>query len=107
MNADVADRSKLKEPDEVVAATKAALFEPRPKRRYMVVPDGESAEITIRAQLEKLVQVNEGQPYTYNRAALIKMLDEALVRGEAHAATHRGTRDAKPALRRADSRLNR
>jgi NAD(P)-dependent dehydrogenase (short-subunit alcohol dehydrogenase family) len=78
MNADVADRSKLKEPDEVVAATKAALFEPRPKRRYMVVPDGESAEITIRAQLEKLVQVNEGQPYTYNRTALIKMLDEAL-----------------------------
>ena len=78
MNADVADRSKLKEPDEVVAATKAALFEPRPKRRYMVVPDGESAEVTIRAQLEKLVQVNEGQPYTYDRAALIKMLDEAL-----------------------------
>jgi NAD(P)-dependent dehydrogenase (short-subunit alcohol dehydrogenase family) len=86
MNADIADRSKLKEPDEVVTATKAALFEPRPKRRYMVVPNVQSAEVTIRAQLEKLVQVNEGQPYTYDRTALIKMLDEALA----------GTRPAQP-----------
>lgn len=78
LNADIADRSKLKEPDEVVVATEAALFEPRPKRRYMVVPNAGSAEVTIRAQVEKLVQVNEGQPYTYDRAALIKMLDTAL-----------------------------
>ena len=78
MNADIADRSKLKEPDEVAAVTEAALFESHPKRRYMVVPDAESADITIRAQLEKLVQVNEGQPYTYDRAALIRKLDEAL-----------------------------
>jgi hypothetical protein len=26
------------------------------------------------------VQLNEGQPYTYDRDALIKMLDEALAR---------------------------
>jgi NAD(P)-dependent dehydrogenase (short-subunit alcohol dehydrogenase family) len=36
------------------------------------------AEQTIRKQIEQLVQLNEGQPYTFDRAALIKMLDEAL-----------------------------
>jgi hypothetical protein len=33
---------------------------------------------TIRTQIRHLVQLNEGQPYTYDRDALIKMLDEAL-----------------------------
>jgi hypothetical protein len=34
--------------------------------------------MTIRAQIRQLVQLNEGQTYTYDRAALVKMLDEAL-----------------------------
>ena len=55
-----------------------ALFEATPKRRYMVTPDQREAEITIRKQIEQLVQLNEGQPYAYDREALIKMLDEAL-----------------------------
>ena len=75
-----ADRSNLKEPDEVASAVEQALFEPRPKRRYMVVPNQEEAEITIRKQIEQLVQLNEGQPYSYDRATLVKMLDEALSR---------------------------
>jgi NAD(P)-dependent dehydrogenase (short-subunit alcohol dehydrogenase family) len=74
----MADRSKYKKPDEVAAAVEQALFEATPKRRYMVTPDQREAEITIRKQLEQLVQLNEGHPYTYDRAALIKMLDEAL-----------------------------
>ena len=73
-----ADRSKYKDPDEVAAAVERALFEPQPKRRYLVVPNQEEAEITIRRQLQQLVQLNEGQPYTYDRQALVKMLDEAL-----------------------------
>lgn len=72
------DRSKYKEPDEVAAAVEQALFEPNPKRRYLVVPDQEEAEWTIKKQIEQLVELNEGQPYTYDRDALIKMLDEAL-----------------------------
>jgi NAD(P)-dependent dehydrogenase (short-subunit alcohol dehydrogenase family) len=75
-----ADRSNYKEPDEVAAAVEQALFEPSPKRRYMVVPNQEEAEITIRKQIEQLVQLNERQPYSYDRAALIRMLDEALAR---------------------------
>jgi NAD(P)-dependent dehydrogenase (short-subunit alcohol dehydrogenase family) len=72
------DRSKYKDPDEVAMAVEEALFEPNPKRRYMVVPNQEEAEITIRKQIEQLVQLNEGQPYAYDRAALVKMLDDAL-----------------------------
>ena len=73
-----ADRSIYKESDEVAVAVEHALFDPNPKRRYMVVPNQEEAEITIRKQIEQLVQLNENQPYRYDRAALIKMLDEAL-----------------------------
>lgn len=72
------DRKKYKQPDEVSAAIELALFEPTPKRRYMVTPDQREAEITIRKQIEQLVQLNERQPYAYDRDALVKMLDEAL-----------------------------
>jgi len=63
---------------EVAAAVELALFEPAPKRRYMVTPDQREAEYTIRKQIEQLVQLNEDQPYSYDRDALLKMLDEAL-----------------------------
>jgi NAD(P)-dependent dehydrogenase (short-subunit alcohol dehydrogenase family) len=75
-----ADRSKYKEPDEVAAAVAQALSETSPKRRYMVVPNQQEAERTIRKQIEQLVQLNEGQPYAYDRDELAKMLDAALVR---------------------------
>ena len=73
-----ADRSIYKEPDEVADAVEKALSEPNPKRRYMVVPNQHEAEITIKKQIEQLVQLNERQPYTYDRDALVKMLDEGL-----------------------------
>jgi NAD(P)-dependent dehydrogenase (short-subunit alcohol dehydrogenase family) len=77
-NVQMGDRSRFKEPDEVAAAVVHALFDPNPKRRYMVVPNEREAEVTIRQQIAQLVQLNEGQPYTYDREALIKMLDESL-----------------------------
>ncbi len=70
--------SHLTEPDEVAAAVEQALFAPTPKRRYMVVPNAEQAELTIKAQLIRLVQLNQGQPYAYDRDTLVKMLDQAL-----------------------------
>jgi len=73
-----ADRSQYKEPDEVAEAVLHALFDENPKRRYMVVPNQWEAEITIRKAIEELVQLNEGHAYTYDRASLIAMLDEAL-----------------------------
>ncbi|MGH8241118.1 MAG: SDR family NAD(P)-dependent oxidoreductase [Steroidobacteraceae bacterium] len=74
----LADRSRFKEPDEVAAAVSLALFEATPKRRYMVVPNQGEAERTIRKQIEQLAQLNEGHAYTYDRDALVKMLDESL-----------------------------
>jgi NAD(P)-dependent dehydrogenase (short-subunit alcohol dehydrogenase family) len=74
----VADRSRYKDPDEVAAAVEHALFDPQPKRRYMVVPEQREAEVTIWKQIAQLVQLNEGQPYTYSRDELVRMLDEAL-----------------------------
>ena len=75
---DVDDWAKLPEPDDVAVAVESALFEPTPKLRYMVTPSEHQAEVTIKAQIAQLVQLNEGQRYTYDRAALIKMLDAAL-----------------------------
>jgi NAD(P)-dependent dehydrogenase (short-subunit alcohol dehydrogenase family) len=73
-----ADRSKYKEPDEVAMVVEQALSEANPRRRYMVVPAQQEAERTIRKQIEQLVQLNEGQAYTYGRDELVKMLDTAL-----------------------------
>jgi NAD(P)-dependent dehydrogenase (short-subunit alcohol dehydrogenase family) len=73
-----ADRSMYPEPEAVAVAVEDALFSTRPKRRYLVVPVESEAEVVIRKQLQQLVELNEGQRFTYDRAALIKMLDEAL-----------------------------
>ena len=62
----------------MAAAVEHALFDAQPKRRYMVVPDQHEGEITLRKQIAQLVQLNEGQPYTYDRDTLVRMLDEAL-----------------------------
>jgi NAD(P)-dependent dehydrogenase (short-subunit alcohol dehydrogenase family) len=73
------------EADEVAVAVEQALFEPTPKRRYLAIPrnagdpiNSHLAEGVIRSQMKALVQWNEGQAYTFDRATLIKMLDDAL-----------------------------
>jgi NAD(P)-dependent dehydrogenase (short-subunit alcohol dehydrogenase family) len=68
----------LEQPEDVAAAFAAALSEPKPKRRYLVVPVEDQARRTIEKQIAQLVELNEGHPYTYDREALISMLDEAL-----------------------------
>ena len=72
------NRPQDKEPDEVSAAVLDALFADKPKRRYMVVPVERQAEVTIRKAIEELVQLNERHMYSYDRDALIDMLDAAL-----------------------------
>jgi NAD(P)-dependent dehydrogenase (short-subunit alcohol dehydrogenase family) len=74
------DRSKYPPPDDVAASVAQALFEPTPKRRYMTVPNAREGEITIRKAIEELVQLNEGHAFTYDRAALVAMIDEALAK---------------------------
>jgi NAD(P)-dependent dehydrogenase (short-subunit alcohol dehydrogenase family) len=72
------DEAYYKEPDEVSAALLEFLADDSPRRRYMVVPSEDQAEVTIRKAIEELVQLNEGHRYTYTREELVAMLDEAL-----------------------------
>lgn len=72
------DRAQYKEPDEVSAAAVHFMTSDAPLKRYMVVPDANEAEMTIRRAMQELVQLNEWQAYKYDRDALVKMLDEAL-----------------------------
>jgi hypothetical protein len=70
------------EPDDVAEAVLHALFDPNPTMRYMVVPVERQAGVTIRKAIEEVVQLNEGHKFSYDRDALIKMLDEALARSK-------------------------
>jgi len=67
-----------KEPDEVSEAFMHALFDDNPLRRYMVVPNAEEQELTIRTKVAQLVQLNQWGPYSYSRDQLVELLDEAL-----------------------------
>lgn len=73
-----ADRSQYKEPDEVAAAFVHAMSSDAPKLHYMVVPNQDEAEWTIRASIGRLVELNRDQPYEYSKEELVEMLDEAL-----------------------------
>jgi hypothetical protein len=68
------------EPDDVAAAALHALFDPNPQMRYMVVPAARQAEVTIRKAIEEVVQLNQSHKFSYDREALVRMLDEALAR---------------------------
>ncbi len=66
------------DPKEVAQAFLAAMTDKNPKRRYLIVPNQEQAEITIRSVLKRLAQLNKGHAHSYTRDQLIKMLDEEL-----------------------------
>lgn len=66
------------DPDDVSKAVMHALFAENPKPRYMVVPNQDQAYITISTAMGRLVEQNTDQPYSYDRAALIEMLDKAI-----------------------------
>jgi NAD(P)-dependent dehydrogenase (short-subunit alcohol dehydrogenase family) len=75
------DRSQYPEPDDVANAALHFMTSDTPKRRYMVVPNQNEAEITIRKAIEELVQLNEKHTFSYDRDELIRMLDEAMAGG--------------------------
>lgn len=66
------------DPMEVAQAALQALFDENPKRRYMVVPNERQARITVSKAMEEMVQLNQGQKYSYTREQLIEMLDVAM-----------------------------
>ncbi|MBL8754785.1 MAG: SDR family oxidoreductase [Planctomycetes bacterium] len=78
LKAQPTDRAQYPEPDDVAKAFLAAMRDDQPKRRYLVVPNQREAELTIRAAVQRVVQLNQAQPFAYDRDALVKLLDEAL-----------------------------
>ncbi|MFT5515097.1 MAG: NAD(P)-dependent dehydrogenase (short-subunit alcohol dehydrogenase family) [Rhodothermales bacterium] len=75
------DRSQYPEPDDVAQAALHFMSSDSPQRRYLVVPNQREAEITIRKAIEELVQLNGDHAFSYDREALIRMLDEAIESG--------------------------
>ncbi|MDX2427300.1 MAG: SDR family NAD(P)-dependent oxidoreductase [Xanthomonadales bacterium] len=67
-----------KEPDEVSQAFMHALFDDKPLRRYVVVPNQEEQAWTIGTKINELVQLNTWGPYSYSRDQLVELLDEAI-----------------------------
>jgi hypothetical protein len=55
-----------------------SLFDENPKPRYMIVPNKEQAYWTINRAIERMVEQNSDQKFTFERAELIEMLDAAL-----------------------------
>jgi short-subunit dehydrogenase len=78
LKAQPTDRAQYPEPDDVAKAFLATMRDEKPKRRYLVVPNQREAELTIRAAMQRVVQLNQDQPFAYDRDTLVKMLDEAL-----------------------------
>ena len=72
------DPSLNGDPDQVAKVVEHALSDAKPKRRYLTVPNPQQAEWTLRAAMDRLVQLNEAQPYVYDRAQLLRVLDDAL-----------------------------
>lgn len=66
------------DPNEVAEAVMQALFGDNPKPRYLVVPNQEQAQWTINRAIERLVEQNNDQKFSYSREALIEMLDKAM-----------------------------
>lgn len=72
------ERTTMADPIAVAEAVEHALFSESPKARYMVVPNQREAEITIRKAIQEMVELNHDQNYSYDRDALVKMIDEAM-----------------------------
>jgi NAD(P)-dependent dehydrogenase (short-subunit alcohol dehydrogenase family)/uncharacterized lipoprotein YbaY len=65
-------------PERVARAIEEALSSPAPKPRNLVVSDQRDAEFAIRRELQKVAQLNQAHPFSYDRSTLVTMLDEAL-----------------------------
>lgn len=66
------------DPGEVAETVMHAMFDENPKPRYMIVPNQEQAHWTINRAIERLVEQNNDQRFSYSREELIEMLDKAM-----------------------------
>lgn len=72
------DRGQYEEPDKVADAIYHALTSEKPNPRYLVVADESESKATIERMMQELVELNDWHAYSYDRDALIEMLDSKL-----------------------------
>jgi len=68
------------DPTEVAEVVVKSMSDDNPKPRYLIVPNREQAYWTINRAIERMVEQNSDQKFSYDRAALIEMLDAALAK---------------------------
>lgn len=78
LKAFAASNETMKDPQEVALAVLDLMTSDAPKVRYMVTPNAEEATLTIRLALQRVLQLNEEQPYSFSRDELVALLDELL-----------------------------
>jgi NAD(P)-dependent dehydrogenase (short-subunit alcohol dehydrogenase family) len=66
------------DPDQVARVVERVLAAAHPLRRYLTVPNRWEAQWALRAAADRLVQLNEGQPYTYDHARMLELLEDSL-----------------------------
>ena len=78
-------------PDRVVNAIVAALLDPQPKPRSLVVSNQRDAEVSLRSHIRKLAQLNQNHEFSYTRDQLVEMLDAAITEAGAAGAPDKKT----------------
>ncbi|MBL4673693.1 MAG: SDR family NAD(P)-dependent oxidoreductase [Arenicella sp.] len=71
------DRSHHRDPVAVANAVVQAFSSAQPKLRYMVTPTQAEANMTLRAAMAKVVQLNSDHEFSVDRKTLISTLDAA------------------------------
>lgn len=73
-----ADRSQHIPPTPVANAVLEFMTDPQPKLRYLVAPNANEARYTIEQALQRVVELNQGQPFEQSREELVAVLDRLL-----------------------------
>lgn len=71
-------REQYREPDAVAEAFLHAMRDPRPKPRYMVVPNRQEATITVQAAMRRVVQLNADHEHSFTREEMLTMFETML-----------------------------
>jgi len=72
--------SKDPDPIDVAKAALHIMLSDSPKNRYLVTSNSGQSEETVRRQISKMLELNNGQVHQFGRTRLIEMLDEELVK---------------------------
>ncbi|MGB5325721.1 MAG: SDR family oxidoreductase, partial [Pseudomonadales bacterium] len=71
------------DPIDVALAALHIMRSDLPRSRYMVTANVAEADATVRRQISKMLELNDGQAHQFDRARLVEILDEELAKRSA------------------------